>query len=282
MRRSFSRDVPFDAAVAANVAAYTKRAPAYDCLHPEIFNAVEQGRLAGALAEAVGAIQSGGIQALDFGCGTGNVSTHLCQMGLQVTGADVTPEFLDITARRLGIKTILLEGGDPSALGDATYDLVAVYSVLHHIPDYLSAVATLIRKVRPGGVLFLDHERNDNYWAPPASLEAYRREFASEKKSFWWSPEHRRWQFVLRAAASPSRHAARYRKWRRIGEEGDIHVYPDDHIQWDDICEVLLQEGAQVIARCNYLHYPGHGDLATWERWRRECNDMAYVIARGR
>ena len=79
------------AVVQANVRAYAKVAHRYDRKHDEIFNPVEQSRLRGSLERATGEIRSGGWRALDIGCGTGNVTAHLLELGFEVTAADVSP-----------------------------------------------------------------------------------------------------------------------------------------------------------------------------------------------
>jgi SAM-dependent methyltransferase len=219
---------------------------------------------------------------LDFGCGGGNVTRHLQTLGFAVTAADVTPAFLEIVAERFGVETLLLPGGDMSVLPDAAYDLITVYSVLHHIPDYLGTVQALVRKLRCGGVLFIDHERTDNYWVPDQALRSYRHALSEAGARRYWDPDRRRWQHLVRAAVVPSRHLARVRKWRGLNDEGDIHVYQDDHIQWERVRASLEESGADVVARDEYLHFAGRASEAVWTRWRDRCADMGYVIARRR
>ncbi|MEM4732959.1 MAG: methyltransferase domain-containing protein, partial [Candidatus Bathyarchaeia archaeon] len=44
------------------------------------------------------------------------------------------------------------------------FDLIACYSVLHHLPDYAGAVQRLSAFLKKGGVLYLDHEASPFYW----------------------------------------------------------------------------------------------------------------------
>lgn len=46
--------------------------------------------------------------------------------------------------------------------------MVATYSVLHHIPDYLGVIKELIRVTKPGGIIYIDHEVNEQYWEKSA------------------------------------------------------------------------------------------------------------------
>ncbi len=44
------------------------------------------------------------------------------------------------------------------------FDLVTSYSVLHHLPDYVSALRTLCGYLKKGGVVYIDHEASPYYW----------------------------------------------------------------------------------------------------------------------
>jgi ubiquinone/menaquinone biosynthesis C-methylase UbiE len=248
-----SHDHSAEALVGQNIRAYAKRASIYNAIHGEIFNPKEQRRLRETVTRASAAITSTGTQALDFGTGTGNVTEHMLDIGFQVTAADLSPQFLQIVEERYNIPTIQLIGGSLAHLPDSSYDLIGAYSVMHHIPDYLGAIAKLITKLRPGGVLLIDHEHNDTYWHPTPELIDFRRENAEARTGRFWDPDHKRLQYLLRAAMTPRRHLARLRRRLRISDEGDIHVYADDHIEWDRILDLLQDTGAELVERVDYL-----------------------------
>ena len=170
-----------DSLIAANVRGYRRTARRYERLHGEIFNAHEQARLREALADALAAVtpQADGAppRVLDFGCGSGNVTQHLLELGATVLAADVSPAFLTLVRRRFAgqpVDTFELNGRDLSGLPDASVDAAVSYSVLHHIPDYLHAIRELCRVVRPGGVLLIDHEAAPAEWAGDAQLAELR------------------------------------------------------------------------------------------------------------
>jgi SAM-dependent methyltransferase len=268
------------AQVARNVDAYAVRAASYDVIHGEIFNDVEQQRLHEVLSTALGAIASGGRNALDFGSGTGNLTRHMTRLGCDVTAADVSPVFLQMIKARYDTHTVQLVDGSLDYLPDLSYDLIGVYSVMHHIPDYLAAAAGLVRKLKVGGVLLIDHEQNDNYWSPPAELVAFRRENANAKTGKFWDPPHKRWQHLLRAAVVPSRHVARVRRMLRISDEGDIHVYADDHINWEQMLSVLQGSGTELVTRVDYLAFRDGYDEMVWNLYHHRCNDHTCAIVR--
>ncbi len=266
--------------VDANIAAYAKSAATYDQHHPEIFNRHEQTRLHLVLGRARDAIRSGGVDALDYGCGTGNLTQHLLELGLRVTAADVTPQFLDIVRQRFGIETIELVGGDVNCVPPNSLDLIATYSVLHHIPDYLPAVRQLVGRLKPGGVLVIEHERHANHYFPTDELAAFRREMEASRPKRLWEPERNRWQYLLRAAASPRRHVARWERWRGRAGDIDIHVHQHDHIEWDRVIDALADAGAEVIERNDHLMFHDDYDEQIWQRWRHRAVDQSGVIAR--
>jgi ubiquinone/menaquinone biosynthesis C-methylase UbiE len=266
--------------VARNIEAYRKRASKYEHVHGEIFNEREQKRLRAALSSAADSVRSDGRHALDYGCGSGNLARHMLDIGLDVTCADVSPEFLRLVDERFGVPTIELVDGSTSCILDGSVDIIGLYSVLHHIPDYLSAVTELFGKLRPGGVLMIDHERNNNYWHPTPQLLEFRRENQQSGNGRAWDPGHKRWQHLVRAALVPSRHLARYQRIRRISLEGDIHVYADDNVDWSAVVEGLTEADAELVQRTDYLHFEDGYDEAAWLRWRDQCDDMTCVIAR--
>ncbi len=47
---------------------------------------------------------------------------------------------------------------------NAQFDLITCYSVLHHLPDYISALQRLCGFLKKGGIIYLDHEASPNYW----------------------------------------------------------------------------------------------------------------------
>ena len=276
------REATPQAQLERNIRGYSARAGDYESLHGEIFNDVEQQRLRLALSDALLAVRSGGVHALDYGAGTGNLTRHLIDLGANVTAADVSPVLLQMAASRFGVQTVELHDGSLEYLEDSSFDLIGVYSVLHHIPDYLTAATELVGKLRPGGVLLIDHEHNEHHWSAPPELLEFREENAAARTGRVWDPEHKRWQHLLRAALVPARHRARLRRLRRICEEGDIHVYPDDHIEWDALLAALTDAGSELVSRSDYLAFCEGYDEAVWERYRDRCDDSTCVVVRRR
>lgn len=257
-------------AIAHNIEVHNRIAERYADLHGEIFNPVEQQRLRQSLEQARGLIRTDTRppRALDFGCGTGNLTAHLLELGFQVTAADVAERFLEMLRREHAgrpLDTLRLDGVGLGGLEDGRFDLVAAYSVLHHVPDYLGAVRELSRVTRPGGVVYLDHEAHEGYWER--------------------SPAYRRFRKQARRDRRFPRNVGRFVR-KRLGwiqkrvDEGDIHVSAEDHIEWDRI-EVALDD-CEVVSKRDYLLYDARYDRRVFERYRRELSDYRCMVFRKR
>ena len=259
--------------IARNVRIHDRIAAKYEETHDEIFNPVEQSRLRETLARAKSALRTGTERprALDFGCGSGNLSRHLLAIGFEVVAADVSPGFLQLVeSRHRGdpLSTYLMDGKGLAGIDDGGFDLVATYSVLHHIPDYLAAVGEMGRVTRPGGIVYIDHEHSPGYWSGDPAY----REFLRAARRFTWR------KFLV-----PQNY---YGKLRRAlidphySNEGDIHVWPDDHIQWEAISEQLSDQGFETLFAEDYLVCRGSYRQEVYEAWRGRCSDMRVTALR--
>ncbi len=264
-----------DPRVERNVRAHDAIARRYDRIHGEIFNPVEQQRLHDHLERALAFVETDSHPgtALDFGCGSGNLTRHLLDLDLHVTAADVSPKFLRLVEATFGgvgrgLETVQLNGHDLSNLPDGRFDLVATYSVLHHVPDYLRIVEEMVRVTRPGGVIFLDHEVNEAYWQPG---EEYRRFQQLVSGSQRWAKY-----------TNPANYIGKIRRLLnpRYHPEGDIHVWPDDHIEWPAVRQRLEAQGCRVVLTEDYLLYKRGFPRDVYDRYKDLCADMRLLVAR--
>ena len=261
-----------------NADAHDQVATAYDAKHTEIYNPIEQARLGKVIDDLLGLAGVTAPAVFDFGAGTGNLSLKFLARGARVTAADVSPRSLDLLTRKAKehgeVSAMLLEGDRiPSA--DATFDAVAAYSVLHHVPDYLLAVREMARILRPGGLLYIDHEANEAAWQSDSNLAEYR---GRTKLSFSKHVQQlirTRELFTFGFAKTVFMKALINRRYER---EGDLHVWPDDHIEWDKIIAVLEEAGISIVRSGDYLLYQPRGGLALYRRYCDVCTDTRYVF----
>lgn len=255
-----------------NVRIHNRIASRYSGVHGEIFNEIEQARLGQALGRALDRVQTGSqpVLGLDFGCGTGNLTRHLVDHGgVTVVAADVAERFLDLIRQQYSgdeAQTHVLNGQDLREFDDGHFDFAATYSVLHHVPDYLLAVREMARVLKPGGVLYLDHEPPESFWRANAEYDAYVKRARKPDLQKFLSFDN--YVGKLRRIVNP-----------RYTNEGDIHVWPDDHIEWDKIVETLQSCGMQVLWSEEYLLYRSNYRHEVYLQFKDRLVDTRLLVA---
>jgi len=279
-----------------NLDMHNKKYNQYDKYQEDkIFSPHEQERLYNCLAFAVNNIIStrprDKLTALDYGCGTGNLTNHLISLGLNVTAADISEKFLETIEYRFAhtnkCKTYTLGLKGLKVFDDNTFEVVACYSVLHHIPDYLRAVIEMTRIIKPGGIIYIDHEVNDSYWNPSEDCIRFKQLSMTLNKSKkiwyrWLQISHYKNEMYLRLRKSgifkntsiTNPLNPRYQPY------GDIHVWPDDHIEWKKIEDVLIKNGTMLLHKEDYLLYKADYPENLYEEYKNKCSDHRVLIAR--
>ncbi len=154
----------------ANIEVHKSEAEYYEALHPEVYSKKEQKRITTQLAAVDKQISTNQEQALDFGAGTGNLTGKLLELGYTVTAVDISPDMCAILRRKFTIeitsgKLVVINSPiEELTFKDGQFDLVTCYSVLHHLPDYLSTLVALAKFLKPSGFLYIDHEASPSYW----------------------------------------------------------------------------------------------------------------------
>lgn len=250
----------------------------YDRIHGEIFNPVEQARLRDGLARAVAAVRtdSSSVTALDYGCGSGNLTRHLIDLGMHTVSADVSKKFLGLIRERFAStglsSTMRINGRDLSDVPDGRFDLVATYSVLHHVQDYLRIVEEMCRVLKPGGVLYIDHEVTETYYDRPAEYVEFLRKARPPVN----------WRRYVRLLLDVPGYIHVLRRLRnpRYKREGDIHVWPDDRIEWDRIEQTLARCRFEIVLKQDYLVCSNLYNLNVYNQYKDQCSDQRLLITR--
>lgn len=95
---------------------------------------------------------------LDFGCGTGEITTQLALLGAShVTAVDITPGLVEMTRKQAELDQVAGRVhalcGDITRLDPEPVDVAISFAVLHHVPGNIEAVARSIRRwLKPGGI----------------------------------------------------------------------------------------------------------------------------------
>jgi len=153
----------------ANIAVHRSEAKFYEAIHPEVYSKKEQKRVISQLKAVDKKIDANQKKALDVGAGTGNLTGKLLAIGYHVTATDISPEMCAILRKKysefMPDKLIVINSPiEALTFSKGEFDLITSYSVLHHLPDYESALITICGFLKKGGVMYIDHEASPYYW----------------------------------------------------------------------------------------------------------------------
>jgi SAM-dependent methyltransferase len=114
---------------------------------------------------------------LDLGAGSGWTSVFYARRGYDVVGHDLAPDMIELAVenkRRYNIDNLqFLQGDYESMPFDREFDCATFYDALHHAEDERSAIASVYRALRPGGVC-VTLEPGEGHGADPSSQEVVR------------------------------------------------------------------------------------------------------------
>lgn len=98
---------------------------------------------------------------LEIGCGNGYGGHLLNQLGPKsYVGLDVMEEQISIARRNYPhYQFIVQDATDLGQFADASKDVVVIFGVLHHIPEWRTMIDEISRVLRPDGKLFLEEPR---------------------------------------------------------------------------------------------------------------------------
>ena len=103
-----------------------------------------------------------GHRALDIGCGTGYYSLRLLKMGFEVVGLDISSKSVKLAKLKTkshGFRQVDFNRADASVLpfNENSFDVVvAMGSVLNHVPAPERMIKEISRVLKPGGLFFTD------------------------------------------------------------------------------------------------------------------------------
>lgn len=104
--------------------------------------------------EVMPLLNSGQINAVDFGCGTGFMINLLVGLVSSVNGVDITSEMLDKVDVSSGKVSLTLGLAEHTPFDDCSFQLATAYSFLDHLTDLKPFLEEVHRVLQPGGVFF--------------------------------------------------------------------------------------------------------------------------------
>jgi SAM-dependent methyltransferase len=104
-----------------------------------------------------------GLRVLEIGCGAGGMLGQLQRYG-EVYGCDIDQECVDFCKNR-GFERLLCASGYELPFADGSFDLVALFDTIEHIPDDVKALHEVQRLLKPDGVLFVSAPAYEFLWS---------------------------------------------------------------------------------------------------------------------
>lgn len=126
-----------------------------------------------------------GARVLEIGCGTGHNFGMLGEFGA-VDGLEIDAPARAIASERLGRPVGNAPLPELTGVPDGHYDLIALLDVLEHIDGDRAALASIRRKLKPGGKLLVTVPANPWMWSAHDVVHHHHRRYsaASLKRVF--------------------------------------------------------------------------------------------------
>lgn len=117
---------------------------------------------------------------LEIGCAYGVFLQAAAARGWRVDGAEISPHAAETAGRRLGIN-VFTGAIEAAPFANETYDLIAAFEVIEHIPEPRPFVKKALSLLKPGGLFVL---------TTPNDLFSFRAAIAGDKAKLVKLPEH--------------------------------------------------------------------------------------------
>lgn len=101
---------------------------------------------------------------LEIGCGTGHNLAMLGAFGT-VDGIEIDDAARAVASQRLGREIGKAPLPELTGIEDGRYDLVAILDVLEHVEDDCAALASIARKLKPGGRILITVPAHPWMWS---------------------------------------------------------------------------------------------------------------------
>lgn len=117
---------------------------------------------------------------LEIGCGTGHNFEMLGRFG-RIDAIEIDDGARALASRRLGRPVGTAPLPELTGIADGTYDLVALLDVLEHIEDDKASLASIQRKLAPGGRILLTVPANQWMWSAHDAAHHHHRRYSKKR-----------------------------------------------------------------------------------------------------
>jgi SAM-dependent methyltransferase len=118
-----------------------------------------------------------GGKILEVGCGTGHNLGMLMRFG-EVDAVELDESVRAIAESRLGRQVMAGRLPELDDVADSTYDLIAAFDVIEHIAEADAAMASIARKLRPGGKLAITVPAHQWMWSAHDTINHHKRRYS--------------------------------------------------------------------------------------------------------
>jgi SAM-dependent methyltransferase len=114
---------------------------------------------------------------LEIGCGTGHNLAMLTQFG-EVDALELDDAAREIAQQRLGHAVMDAPLPDLTGVPEHCYDIVAALDVIEHIDDDAAALASIAKRLKPGGKLLMTVPAHQWMWSAHDVVNHHRRRYS--------------------------------------------------------------------------------------------------------
>lgn len=195
----------------------------------------------------------GSCRAVEIGAGHGSFTDAIVRGGASVTVTEMSRSSVAVLQRRYADTDAVDVVHDPDGSAAARVaegcDLAVFISVLHHIPDYLTAVQQVVDGLAPGGAFYC---AQDPLWYPRRS----RWSMAVDKGSY----------MVWRLGQGNVRRGlgTRLRRLRGVYDESR----PADMVEYHVVRQGVDEEALEALLRARFRR------VATWRYWSTQAGPL--------
>lgn len=119
------------------------------------------------------------LAVLEIGCGAGGLLGPLSRYG-EVHGLDIDFEYVEFCKKR-GFDRVLCGSGYELPFRDASFDLVALFDTMEHIPDDARAMQEVARVLKPGGSVFVSVPAYQWLWSQNDRIAHHHRRYTGRR-----------------------------------------------------------------------------------------------------